>query len=65
MFRKPIANEISLALFFKVLAILVLFFVFFAPSKRPVVTSDSLSEIFFGSTDAPTGAQPEGAAQHD
>jgi len=65
MFRQPIANEISLALIFKVLAILVLFFVFFAPSKRPVVTTEVIDTVFFGGSDTQTGALREGTAQND
>jgi len=65
MFRQPIANEISLALFFKVLAILVLFFVFFAPSKRPVVNTEVIGTAFFGGQDTQTGAQREGTTQND
>jgi hypothetical protein len=65
MFRQPIANEISLALIFKVLAILVLFFVFFAPSKRPNVTSEVIGTVFLGEPDTQTGTQREGTARHD
>ncbi|MEM7221430.1 MAG: cytochrome oxidase putative small subunit CydP [Pseudomonadota bacterium] len=46
--HRPLIREISAALLFKVAGLLVLFVLFFSPSKRVDVTPESLGEVMIG-----------------
>ncbi len=48
MFRHPLIHEVSLALVFKLIALLILFAVFFAPPQRPDVSPEDINAVFIG-----------------
>jgi hypothetical protein len=47
MFGSALAREIALILLFKLIAILLLFFLFFGPQHRPDVTPEQVHQSVF------------------
>ena len=59
--KTAFARRIVAALVFKACAVAVLWFVFFAPANRPVVTDTGVEQVLFG----PLGQPRQGEASHE
>lgn len=51
--RHPLAREIAVVLALKLVALLVLFFVFFGPSQRPSITPEAVEILLFDAASPP------------